>query len=73
MEAAIFQTKITIAKNIMNAPSVSTTFQARKPVSMGYVAMRRCMPMMPRMCIGKNVRLKPMSISQKCQAPRVSL
>jgi hypothetical protein len=25
------------------------------------------------MCIGKKVRLKPTIISQKCQAPRVSL
>ena len=35
--------------------------------------MRRCMPSTPRMCIGKKVRLKPMSINQKCQAPRLSL
>ena len=69
----MFHTKIRMLIPIRKAPNVSTRFQVRKPVSIGYVAMRRCMPMTPRMCMGKKVRLKPMSISQKCQAPSVSL
>jgi len=72
-ERSMFQTKINTAMPIRNAPTVSTRFQVRKPVSTGYVAMRRCMPITPRMCIGKKVRLKPMISSQKCQAATLSL
>ena len=35
--------------------------------------MRRLMPWSPRMCIGPKVRLKPMSVSQKCHLPTLSL
>ena len=35
--------------------------------------MRRGMPLRPRMWCGPNVRLKPISISQKCTLPRRSL
>ena len=35
--------------------------------------MRRGMPSIPATCIGTNVRLKPMTNSQKCQRPSRSL
>ena len=37
-----------------------------------YSATRRGMPCMPMMCIGPNVRLKKMNVSQKCHLPRRS-
>src|SRR5260370_10865131 len=72
-EARMFHSNNNTEKPIMNAPTVSNTFNGRKPVSMGYLEMRRTMPDTPRMCIGKKVMLKPMVISQKCQAARLSL
>ena len=57
---------------MMNAPSVEISFQNVRPSDAGYVYSRRIMPCRPRMCMGPNVRLNPMIMSQKCSLPSPS-
>src|SRR4029078_1537119 len=70
--------KITVTKKMsteradMNDPMVSMKFRTSQPIPGWYRYVRRGMPMRPTMCIGKKVRLKPMSISQKFHLPRRS-
>ena len=69
--------KITFTRNtstdnaMTNAPIVAIRLSASQPMPLGYVYVRRG-PSKPRKCIGKNVRLKPMTISQKLSLPSVS-
>ena len=64
--------KMSIEVAIVNAPIVESRFQRSHPWPSEYVEMRRGMPRSPEMCIGKKVRLKPMSISQKWIWPKRS-
>ncbi len=51
----------------MNADMEMNRFQASNLAA--YSATRRGMPWMPMMCIGPNVRLKKMKVSQKWSLP----
>src|SRR6188472_1340812 len=51
-------------------PIDDTKFQPAK--ASGKSAMRRGMPARPKKCCGKNARLAPMNISQKCSLASVS-
>ena len=53
----------------MNAPIVASRLSVSQPMPFGYVYVRRGWPSMPRKCIGKNVRLNPITISQKFTLP----
>src|SRR4051812_5495319 len=55
------------------APTVESWFQIVTLSAAEYVQVRRGIPYIPDMCIGKNVRLKPIMVSQKCHLPSVSL
>ena len=65
-------TKNMTPRAMTNTPMVANRFQKSNPKPGEYVSIRRDMPFRPRMCIGPNARLKPMSIVQKFHLPRVS-
>src|SRR5947207_7922655 len=52
------------ATPMRKAPIVSAKLMAPQPGRSGYVYVRRAIPISPRMCMGKNVRLKPMVMNQ---------
>ena len=64
--------KTTIETAIRYEPMVEMRFNVPQPRSAVYSAIRRGMPRMPRMCMGKKVRLNPISISQKWSRPSPS-
>src|SRR5262249_43318374 len=59
-----FTRYVNTARAMMNAPIVATRLSVSQPIPFGYVYVRRGSPSKPRKCIGKNVRLNPMTISQ---------
>src|SRR5438034_9798122 len=54
---------------IKKAPIVASRFHRFQPRSGAYVYTRRGIPRRPKMCMGKNATLKPISVNQKWILP----
>src|SRR5436190_17349709 len=68
-----FTKKTTIAIARIPAPIVETRLSGPQPVLSAYVNTRRGIPTAPSQCWGRNVRLKPANVNQKCHRPSPSL
>src|SRR5439155_12364460 len=64
--------KMTIAIARIAAPIVDRRFNGPQPVLAAYVNTRRGIPTAPSQCCGRNVRLNPTKVIQKCHRPRTS-
>src|SRR5699024_433079 len=67
-----FHRKTSTAMAIIKAPAVEIKFRVPKPGKPGEVNSRRGMPIRPKKCCTKSVRLKPITKSRNISVPHWS-